>query len=339
MFSRLGHVGLGSEYGLRRIALGEQLVIHPLTACEGIGGRSAPWLRILSMMIALVLTTWGAGTASAQDKDAAADPAPAAEDEALNDDQRSRLEVITVSAERRDRDLQKVPESVSSFSGTNILDQGLINFNSLQYNVPSLFSGGGLTKITLRGVGSEIVGPGIDPGFAVHVNNVFSARETTGLIDYYDIERVDVLRGPQGTLWGRNSTGGALNIITNKPVFEFGANADLEYGWFDGGANGMRIRGTLNMPLVDDTLALRVALLTSFNDGVMLMRSETNHQRVTASGVSMLRASLRWQADDDVTVDFIGSWLGNRDSGAGQKFDGVESQDDVLVPEWQFKPL
>jgi outer membrane receptor protein involved in Fe transport len=106
------------------------------------------------------------------------------------------IEVIFVEAQRRSEDRQKVPESISSFSGLDLAEQGLENFNDLQYSVPNLFSGGGLaTQITLRGVGSEIVGPGIDPGFAVHVNNVFSARESTGRLDFYDIERIDVLRG------------------------------------------------------------------------------------------------------------------------------------------------
>jgi iron complex outermembrane receptor protein len=201
--------------------------------------------------------------------------------------------VIVVSAERRDQDLQKIPESVSSFSGSDLLDQGITDFNTLQYNVPSLFSGGGLTRITLRGVGSEIVGPGVDPGFAVHVNNVFSSRETTGLLDYFDIERVDVLRGPQGTLWGRNSTGGALNILTNKPVHNFDTNGDLEMAWFEGGARSVRARGMLNTPLVEDKLALRVAGLMHFNDGIMLLRSPELHQRVSDAGNGTLRACLR----------------------------------------------
>ena len=158
----------------------------------------------------LCSATW----ASAEEEGAESDDAQSQ----LSAEERKRLEVITVSAERRDRDVQEVPESVSSFSGGELLVQGLINFNTLQYNVPGLFSGGGLTKITLRGVGGEIVGPGVDPGFSVHVNNVFSSRETTGLVDYFDVDRVDVLRGPQGTLWGRNSTAGRS---TSSPTGRF----------------------------------------------------------------------------------------------------------------------
>jgi len=244
------------------------------------------------------------------------------EEEEPEDESFKGVEEMTVEARRRSENIQKIGESVSSFSSNDILDKGLINFNDLQYNVPSLFSGGGLTKITLRGVGSEVVGPGIDPGFAVHVNGVFSAREGTGLIAYYDIERVDVLRGPQGTLWGRNSTGGAVNIVTKKAEHEFDAAADLEYDWYDNDNDGLLFRGMINMPVVEDTLAVRVAFLTSFDDGHMLMSSDENHQRVSDTAASTIRASIRWEPNDDVTVDLIGSWVRSNGSGAGQKFSG-----------------
>ncbi|MEO1934041.1 MAG: TonB-dependent receptor [Myxococcales bacterium] len=232
------------------------------------------------------------------------------------------VEEMMVEARRRSEDIQKIGESVSSFSANDILDQGLTNFNDLQYNVPNLFSGGGLTKITLRGVGSEVVGPGVDPGFAVHVNGVFSARETTGLINYFDIERVDVLRGPQGTLWGRNSTGGALNIVTKKAEYSFDANGDIEYNFFDGGNDGALIRAMMNMPLVDDTLALRVALLTTMNDGQLENQTETSSQRVNDAAATTLRASLRWDPHDDVRVDLIGGWVRSNGAGPSAKFEG-----------------
>jgi iron complex outermembrane receptor protein len=232
------------------------------------------------------------------------------------------VESMTVEARRRSENLQKIGESVSTFSSTEILDKGLTNFNDLQYNVPSLFSGGGLTKITLRGVGSEVVGPGIDPGFAVHVNGVFSARETTGLINYYDIERVDVLRGPQGTLWGRNSTGGAVNIVTKKAEYEFATEGDFEYEWFDSGSHGALIRGMVNMPIVENKLAFRAALLTQFTTGQFEIVNDENDQRLGDVAAATLRASLRWDPHEDVRVDLIGSWLASDGDGGASKFRG-----------------
>ncbi len=231
-------------------------------------------------------------------------------------------EVIIVQAQRRDQDLQKVPEAVSSFSAQDLLDRGLVDFNDLQFNVPNLFSGGGLPKITLRGVGSEIVGPGVDPGFAVHINSVFSSREGTGLRDFYDIERVEVLRGPQGTLWGRNSTGGAVNIITHRPEHAFDVSGDLEYESLEEGAEGVRARGMFNTPLIEDEAALRVAFLAYSNDGITKLNSGNTQQRVNDAETLSLRASLRWEPRIDVTVDLIGSYY--RDDGAGPlpKFEG-----------------
>lgn len=285
------------------------------------------WILLLS---SIAWTALGTAPASAQVEDVETDEEAAD----ANVENFKGVEEMIVEARRRSENLQKIGESVSSFSDTDIIDAGLTNFNDLQYNVPSLFSGGGLTKITLRGVGSEVVGPGIDPGFAVHVNGVFSAREGTGLINFFDIERIDVLRGPQGTLWGRNSTGGAVNIVTKKAEFEFGAEATAQYEWFKSGADGFLITGVLNMPLVEDKLALRVALLTTMDDGQMEIDSVDNNQRVSDASASALRASLRWEPNDDVTVDLVGSWLRSNGAGPGRKFDGAfpAADPDFFIP-------
>ncbi len=233
------------------------------------------------------------------------------------------IEVIVVQAQRRSEDIQTVPESVTSFSANDLLEQGLESFTDLQFSVPNLFAGsGGLTQITSRGVGSEIVGPGIDPGFAVHVNNVFSSRESTGLVDFFDIERVDVLRGPQGTLWGRNSTGGAVNIVTKRPEHDFDVSGDAEYGSFKHGGDATRLIGMLNMPLVQDELALRIAFLTLFDDGATRSVADTNDQRLNGAGATSMRASLRWEPTNDITVDLIGSYGRSSNPGRAPKFDG-----------------
>ena len=245
-----------------------------------------------------------------------------AETPEITEERSGGIEVIRIEAQRRSQNLQKAPVSISSFSGSDILDQGLEDFNDLQYNVPNLFSGSGLTKITLRGVGGEIVGPGIDPGFAVHVNNIFSSRESTGLIDFFDIERVDVMRGPQGTLSGRNSTGGAVNIITARAVHHYDASADAEFQSFKEGAEGVRFRGMFNIPLIEDKLAVRVAFLSYFNDGITVNEHPTNKQRLNDAGTLSLRTSFRWEPDEDVTVDLIGTVYRSNNAGGSPKFEG-----------------
>lgn len=303
--------------------------VAPLSLIPTHGASPPLDLALRGVAAVCVVAAWTLGAdiapASAQTAEVETTSEPLAEaevDAESRGDSESGIEVILVSAQRRDEDLMKVGEAVSSFSAQDILEQGLVNFNDLQFNVPNLFSGDGLAKITLRGVGSEIVGPGVDPGFAVHVNSVFSARESTGRLDFFDIERVDVLRGPQGTLWGRNSTGGAVNIITARPMHEFDASADLEYETFRTSTEGLRARGMLNMPLVQDKVAARFAFLTHFNDGLTLLRGETNDQHVNDAGVVSLRGSLRWEPSDELTIDVIGSYFRSDGDGVLPVFDG-----------------
>lgn len=285
---------------------------------------------LILLLAILTLTIWGATPASSQVDTSSssstdvADPADQVveEVEEVDPEQFEGVEEMMVEARRRSENLQKIGESVSSFSGTDIIDSGLTNFNDLQYQVPSLFSGGGLTRITLRGVGSEIVGPGVDPGFSVHVNGVFSAREGTALINFFDIERVDVLRGPQGTLWGRNSTGGAINIVTKKADFEFDAEATAQYEWFRSDADGFLVTGVINMPIVEDELALRVALLTTMDDGQFENQTGNHSQRIQDAAATALRASLRWQPHEDFTIDLVASWLRSTGAGGARKLDG-----------------
>ena len=229
------------------------------------------------------------------------------------------LEEIIVSGERRRENLQEVPASISAFSADELANRGITSFNALQYAVPSLFSGdGGLARITLRGVGSEIVGPGVDPGFAVYFNGVYSARETTGLFSYFDIQQVEVLRGPQGMLGGRSSTGGSVNVTTARPGPDFAAEADLEYGRFD----SVLLRGYVNVPLLDDKLSSRIAFLRQTQEGTMEIDGPGNHQRLNDVDTTSVRASLRWEPTSDLTFDLIGSYLYLDNNGSGIKFSG-----------------
>jgi iron complex outermembrane receptor protein len=305
------------EHGFPKSKTFRRILTHPPHPPHP-PGRALRFLWLV-LLISFSMTISTIGPASAQ---VVADEPDEEQVQEADEEEFKGVEEMMVEARRRSENIQKIGESVSSFSDMDILDAGLTNFNDLQYNVPSLFSGGGLTKITLRGVGSEIVGPGVDPGFSVHVNGVFSAREGTGLINFFDIERVDVLRGPQGTLWGRNSTGGALNVVTKKAEHEFGAEATAQYEWFKSDADGFLITGMLNMPIVEDKLALRVSLLTTMDDGQFQERSENHSQRVGDAAATAMRASLRWEPNEDVTVDLVGSWLRSNGAGAGRKFAG-----------------
>ncbi len=248
--------------------------------------------------------------------------ADAADETDADEDIWSGVEALFVESARRLVDLQDASEALTTFSGADLRDQGIVDFGDLQYSVPNLFTGGGLSRTTLRGVGSEIVGPGTDPGFAVHTNGVYTVRSSTGSSDYFDIERIDVLRGPQGTLWGRNSTGGAINVVTARPIFDYDSAADLEYESFAAGAQGIRMRGMFNIPLVEDKLAARFAFLTYFNDGLTENEGPSGIERINDEQTYSLRFSLRWQPNDRLTVDYIGTLFRSVGSGQVPKFTG-----------------
>jgi len=177
------------------------------------------------------------------------------------------IEKVVVTAQKRSQDVQKVPISMSVLTGSQLDDRGVSSFSSLKNQTPSLSFGAGVTggesAITMRGVGTENVTGGGDPGVALHLDGIYVGR-TAGIDQtFFDIERIEVLRGPQGTLYGRNSTGGAINIISRKPVLgEFSSSADISYGNY----NALTTRAMINLP-VGDKAALRISGVMNSRDG------------------------------------------------------------------------
>ncbi len=160
------------------------------------------------------------------------------------------LEEIIVTAQKRAESIQDVPIAVSAFSADALEEQRLDGAYNLQNAVPNLvFSGGtGSTpNFNIRGVGSANgTGSTGDSGVLPHHNNVPLTVSRVGVADFYDVERIEVLRGPQGTLYGRNATGGVLNVITAKPdLTQFNASTSLEYADYD----TRKAKGHINIPM------------------------------------------------------------------------------------------
>lgn len=177
------------------------------------------------------------------------------------------IEKVTVTAQKRLEDSQKVPISMKALTGTQLDERGINGFADLKYQVPSLTFGGQVTGgenfVTLRGVGNENLTGGGDPGVAYHSDGVYLGR-TVGVDEsFFDVQRIEVLRGPQGTLYGRNSTGGTINVITNKPELgEFSGAADVTMGNY----GFLRTRAMVNVPL-GENVAFRVAGIVNQRDG------------------------------------------------------------------------
>ncbi len=167
------------------------------------------------------------------------------------------IQELVVTAQKREEALQDVPIAVSAFD-QNALEKSKIDGGpNLVLAVPNVnFSKGNFTgyNFQIRGIGSKLVAASGDAGTGIHLNNAPLIANNLFETEFYDMERVEVLRGPQGTLYGRNATGGVVNLITAKPVDTFQANARAEYGNY----NSIKLRGMVNMPL-GEMLSVRVA--------------------------------------------------------------------------------
>ncbi|WP_293898715.1 TonB-dependent receptor [Phenylobacterium sp.] len=167
------------------------------------------------------------------------------------------IEELVVTAQKKEEALQDVPIAVSAFD-QNALEKSKIDGGpNLVLAVPNVnFSKGNFTgyNFQIRGIGSKLVSGSGDAGTGIHLNNAPLIANNLFETEFYDVERVEVLRGPQGTLYGRNATGGVVNLLTAKPTDTFAANIRAEYGNY----NARKARGMINIPL-GDMFAVRLA--------------------------------------------------------------------------------
>jgi iron complex outermembrane receptor protein len=208
--------------------------------------------------MALAAPAWAAANAAT---DAQAGPPPAKTASAPT----TELPQIVVTATRRAENLQKTAIPVSVISGEQLQRQGVVQAQDLNKTAPglALSPNGASTQVYLRGIGTFSIAAYADSAVAFNQDQVYLVfpGEIAGL--FYDLQRVEVLKGPQGTLYGRNATAGAINVISNKPAFTgYSGDLSLEVGDYD----LVRLTGDVNMP-VNDQLALRAAFQVVSRDG------------------------------------------------------------------------
>ncbi|MFV3075407.1 TonB-dependent receptor [Niveispirillum fermenti] len=183
------------------------------------------------------------------------------------------LEEIVVTAVRAETLLSKTPVSVSAVSADNLRDQGISDPTNLADAVPNLtidrVNGAGV-QITIRGVSSTDNSEKGDPSAAFLVDGVYIARPQAQEVSFFDLERVEVLRGPQGTLYGRNTTAGLVNLISARPKDKFQASGDLTYGSYD----TLQASAMVNVP-VDDNIAIRAAANYNYRDSYLYEGAST----------------------------------------------------------------
>ena len=222
-------------------------------------------LLCATSLIALAIPAY-AQERSVSEGDAATTSAPAGEAD------QTGVPDITVTARRRAEDAQRIPGSLSVVGGALLDRSYTVNTQQLSQLVPALnYSSANPrnTAFTIRGLGSSVVAvsqanDGLEPGVGFYVDQVYRARPATAAFDFSDIQQIEVLRGPQGTLFGKNSTAGAINITTRAPSFTPGGDAELSYGNY----NFVQAKAAVTGP-ISDNLAFRVSAASTRRDGVI----------------------------------------------------------------------
>jgi outer membrane receptor protein involved in Fe transport len=255
-------------------------------------------MRKLHIISATALAMSLAMPAFAQD-------APQAEDEGSTGDE------IVVTAQRTSQRLQDVPIAVSAFSAEALEKQQIENTSDLQLTLPNItFTKTNFTSssFTIRGIGDLCVGVSCDQATAIHMNDapLFSTRLFEG--EFFDIGQIEVLRGPQGTLFGRNATSGVVNIKTARPQMgTFAAAGEAEYGNYD----SIKVKGMVNVPL-GDVIGARIAGYYLKRDGYTLNLYDGKH--IDDREQYAIRGSLRFEPTDTTTIDIVGQYFHERDN-------------------------
>lgn len=228
-------------------------------------------------------------------------------------------EEIIVTATKREQDIQDVPIAVTALSANQLENAGVVDIRALQTLSPSINlnstqteSGG--TTMRIRGVGTTGNNAGLESAVGVFIDGVYISRPAIALGELLDIQQVEILRGPQGTLFGRNTSAGALTITTRAPdLQDFGAFGSMTAGSIADGDDIGLLSGQVgvNIPIVEDQFGIRIAAAGRVRDG--LLTSTFDGADVNTRDRYMVRASALWQATPDLSFRFIADHQEGRD--------------------------
>ncbi|RZL33573.1 MAG: TonB-dependent receptor, partial [Rubrivivax sp.] len=228
------------------------------------------------------------------------------------------LEAVKVTARKREESLQDVPVAVTALTAEQLDKLAIKDLGDLQGQVPNLTiyaARGSNTTLTtfIRGVGQADPLWGVDPGVGIYFDDVYIARPQGALLDVFDVGRIEVLRGPQGTLYGKNTTAGAINITTNQPTFDFEGAAELTAG----NLNYKQAKGAVSGPL-SDTVAARIAVATTTRRGTIY--NVTTKRWINEQDNLGLRGTLLFKPSEDLSVTLSGDYSKQDPEGFGTSF-------------------
>ena len=231
--------------------------------------------------------------------------------------QNSAIEEVIVSAEKRNESLQDVSLSVTALTESELETKNITDFVGLSAIAPGVTvakNEGYKTIISIRGVGDETNQNAIAaPSVALHMDGIFIASKFSLRTDFIDLERIEVLRGPQGTLFGQNSTGGTINVISQKPSFdEMKGKADLALGNY----GLLKYRGALNIPLTDN-IATRMSLVSTDRNG--FSKNILNDQDLDDANHLSFRSDWLFDISDTASLRVFGQYFDANNNGAAMK--------------------
>ncbi len=228
---------------------------------------------------------------------------------------------IVVTARRRSETAQNVPIAISVVGGEQIDNTGAFNVGRLQQLAPTLqfySSNPRNSAVNIRGIGAPfgLTNDGIEQGVGIYVDDVYYARVASATLDFLDVSQIEVLRGPQGTLYGKNTTAGAVNITTNQPTFDFEAKAELSLG----NLNFKQAKAAISGPL-SENLAARIAISSTSRRGTIY--NVTSDQYIQSQDNIGIRGQLLWKPTDALSITLAGDWNRQEAVCCGSVFVGV----------------
>ncbi len=229
--------------------------------------------------------------------------------------------VIIVTATRRAQDVQDIPLAVTAIAPQQLEAQRVVNIQQIAALAPSFTASqaqlaSGSVVLRVRGIGTTSNNIGFESAVGIFIDGAYQSRPGVALSEFVDVERVEVLRGPQGTLFGRNTSAGALNITNVRPdVTEFGGFANAEYGNF----NEVSLQGAVNVPIVQDTLALRVTGAYRNRDGFLTVVDRTGARIGETNDVDqwLVRGQLGWDTESGLRGRIIADYSKSKSSCCG----------------------
>jgi outer membrane receptor protein involved in Fe transport len=269
---------------------------------EAVKGKSAPQIKgdySDQEVLALLANSAGLKITADDGKTVTLRPQAAAAPEGGAD---GTVQALIVTAQKREENIQDVPIAMSAFTQEDLTKSQVTGGPDLMTQVPNFtFTKTNFTgySIQIRGIGTQAISATTDAAVAVAENNTPFIRNRFFEQEFYDLQRVEVLRGPQGTLYGRNATAGVVNIITAKPSFHYEAKLSADVGNY----NSTRFEGMINLPLVDDKVALRLAGAWTKRDGYDT--NEVTGNRIDGRNLWSTRATLRFEPTDTIHANLI----------------------------------